>query len=379
MSATHIKFDGEIQPIHYVHPYFASFSPIIPRHFISTLTEKGAVVLDPFCGSGTTLIEAKLLGRNSVGIDVNPLACLITKVKTRVLSTAQRNICLSLSTDVKKQIDSVIGQSQLPTSKRTHASFDPEIPEFRNRDFWFQRHVLTELGIIRAHINACPDEACKDFLLVCLSAIIVRVSNQQHETRYRRISKNVPQGTAARLFVEKVSSAIQANSRYGRSATRSSCKVICSDLREHVPLEDDSVDLVVTSPPYLNAWDYHLYQKFRLFWLDLDYTDFRKREIGAHLRHSYMRNSLEVYMSDMKNCLVQISRVMRTDAYCCVVLGESYVRGKAIDVPVHLVTAARSIGLECVKTYDQPINGPHFSQPRSRSLKKERIILLHKL
>ena len=68
------------------HPYSSKYIPQIPNRLISTLSERNDIILDPFVGSGTTLVESKVLGRNAIGVDVNPLACLISRVKTTVLS-----------------------------------------------------------------------------------------------------------------------------------------------------------------------------------------------------------------------------------------------------------------------------------------------------
>ncbi len=74
---------------HGIHPYTAKLIPHIPRYFIEKYTEKNEVILDPFCGSGTTLLEARLLERNAIGIDINPLAILLSKVKTTPLDVEE--------------------------------------------------------------------------------------------------------------------------------------------------------------------------------------------------------------------------------------------------------------------------------------------------
>src|ERR671928_1719504 len=85
------RLDWELQKAntryytHGYHPYSAKYIPQIPNRLISNFTEKNDLVLDTFMGSGTTLVESKILGRNAIGIDVNPLACLISKVKTTAI------------------------------------------------------------------------------------------------------------------------------------------------------------------------------------------------------------------------------------------------------------------------------------------------------
>jgi hypothetical protein len=71
---------------HGYHPYSSKYIPQIPNRLISTFSERNDLILDPFLGSGTTLVESKVLSRNAVGVDINPLACLISRVKTTVIS-----------------------------------------------------------------------------------------------------------------------------------------------------------------------------------------------------------------------------------------------------------------------------------------------------
>src|ERR671925_928189 len=89
---------------HGYHPYSAKYIPQIPNRLISYFTEKNDLVLDTFMGSGTTLVESKVLGRNAIGIDVNPLACLVAKVKTTNIYKFELEKILKISISIKEDI-----------------------------------------------------------------------------------------------------------------------------------------------------------------------------------------------------------------------------------------------------------------------------------
>lgn len=359
------------------HPYFASFSPRIPNFFMNRFTSEGDTVLDPFCGSGTTLVEAKIANRNSIGIDVNPLACLISKVKTTPIPDNELDTCSTILTKIRSRINSLYGQSTLSSSEQI--LFKMEIPEFHNRDYWFKPHVLRELGVIKSGINTIEKRELRDFCLVALSGIIVRVSNQEHETRYRRVDKKVKPFDSYLYFEKKIHEMISYIKTFNRLASACDCKIYNDDLRFSRSTANEIADLIVTSPPYLNAWDYNLYQRFRFYWLGFDPNRLRDLEIGAHLKHSYMENAVQNYVADMELCLQQMHRMLKKNTYCCIVIGEAFVKGKRIDVGELITETAIDLGFEHQKTYTREVFGPHFSQQRSANNKVENVIVLHKV
>jgi site-specific DNA-methyltransferase (cytosine-N4-specific) len=360
--------------IHDIHPYFASFNPAIPRTFIEWFTGKGDVVLDPFCGSGTTLVEARLEGRPCIGIDVNPLACLISKVKTTPIPEAQLERTKDLLNGIIEDLHAIHGQSTLVGRPVPVIS---KIPDFLRRDFWFKPSVLRELGVIRAHIDNIKNKDLRDLCSVALSSIIVKVSNQAHESRYQRIDKKVGLYEPFSLFEAKLKAMVGRVREFALLAENSFTRIACQDLR-YCTVEDEIADLIVTSPPYLNAWDYNLYQKFRLHWLGFDHLSLRRAEIGAHLKHSYIDDPVGEYSNDLDLCLRQMFRMLRKEGICCIVIGESTIKGRHVDVGMLLESLASNSGFKTERKYKQAILGPHFSQSRSVTSKTETILVLKK-
>ena len=360
------------------HPYFASFSSEIPRFFLRRFTSEGDTVLDPFCGSGTTLLEAILSNRNAVGIDVNPLACLISKVRTTPIPKDELDYSSIILMKIRGEINRLYGQLTLTVDEPPEMQI--EIPDFLNRDYWFKPHVLKELGIIKSRIDSIEHRNLKDLFKVAFSSIIVKVSNQQHETRYKRVDKRINQFDTYLHFEKKVQEMVSSMRIVNKLNEMGNCRVYNQDLRLARLARDlnESVDLIVTSPPYLNAWDYHLYQRFRFYWLGFNPQKLRDEEIGAHLTHCYIENSVQRYSSDMTLCLMHIYRMLKKSAYCCMVIGDALVRGKRVDTGELITNIATKLGFEHRKTYNREIFGPHFSQKRSINKKIEHIIILRK-
>ena len=156
-----------------IHPYPAKFIGDIPRALLRALPlPENTVVFDPFVGSGTTLLEAQRHGVPSVGVDLNPIACLIARVKTAPTPTTLPEIA--------RKITLAASENRQPL--RWY------IP---NVDHWFKADVQTAVAALLQEINALRRSRPYDALRVALSSILVRVSKQDSDTRYAAIEKSV--------------------------------------------------------------------------------------------------------------------------------------------------------------------------------------------
>ena len=156
---------------HGMHAYPARMHAAIATHVIERLTKPGARVVDPFCGSGTVLVEAMTLGRRSAGVDLNPLAIRIAEVKTTRVDAVRRE-------RLAVTIEGLGERSEERVRTRTHTQA-PLTPEDAK---WYEGHTLKELAGLHAEIAALENEDDRRLLEMLFSAIVVKFSIQRAET-----------------------------------------------------------------------------------------------------------------------------------------------------------------------------------------------------
>ena len=177
---------------HNIHPYHSKYIPQIAGNLIRFMSKEGDLILDNFSGSGTTLIEAKLLNRNAIGVDINPLACLISKSKTMTIPEKElKTTTAKLIEEIRILINSTRTQKSLSNfNQKTEDSLkEYKIADFPYINGWFQPQVITELSIIKNHIGKLDNEDVRDFCLMVFSSIVREVSNAASEFGNLMISK----------------------------------------------------------------------------------------------------------------------------------------------------------------------------------------------
>lgn len=352
---------------HGLFPYPARFIPQIPRYFIKEYMHNHHSLLDPFCGSGTTLVESRLLGYDSYGIELNPLGKLLTQVKTTPVDTTV------LSASLK-------GLRPYLADK----SIEPVIPDFPNRDYWFPQSVQDRLGRLRAYIYTVRDEPVRRLLLVCLAGIVRRCSNADPRigkpVLTRRMKAALPkrQTDTDNLFfdrVKKVNERIVTLSNF-LEHDQAKATIIGDDARK-IALPDESVHLVVTSPPFVNAQEYFRVTKFEIWWAGLadvaQVHDLERRMIGVervtgeeasemHLLHRkglgridkairavYAKDPrrafvLYQYFSEIETVLKEVQRVLDKEGKFAITIGDNVIRKVPIDTHELLIDMAEAVG-----------------------------------
>ena len=363
-------------PGHNVHPYPAKFIPQIPAGLIARLSAPGETVLDPFGGSGTTALEAVRLGRRAISIDANPLSALIGRVKTAKLGDSTLTALHVHHAALVAQLNG----GDLDALTLT-ARYSASAPKITNREKWFADTAFAELSLVRSRINELSDGPTRDIALVALSRMVIKASFQDSETRYKSVPREVPSGETLKRYLREFSSVLASVARNEASTRYGISQFLCADIRSvgESLLEDGSADLVVTSPPYGNATDYHLYHRFRLLWLGFDPIALGHIEIGSHLKHQREASGFDSYLSDMETALATMHRALKPGRYAALVIGDSVYGGTTYDPAQALFERADQIGFDPCAIIDRPIHSVKRSFAHAgRRAKSEHILILRR-
>ena len=374
---------------HNFHSFPAKFPPQLPRKFINGLTLENDVVLDPMVGSGTTILEALLAHRQGIGFDIDPLALKIASVKVNALDV---NLVIKTGNEILEKARAAYRQNRDELLRILDCRWDIKTKEFI--DYWFAKETQIELLALIREIENILRPELREFFELVFSAVIITKSGgvslaldlahtRPHKARFI-VSKSGEiiideQKDGRPAFITKIlrSAFDEFDKRFRNNLDgliislpkTASARALFGNA-ESLPLSDDSVDLIITSPPYAsNAIDYMRAHKFSLVWMGFPIDDLgakRKLYIGAEattsiefeempsftqsvlneLTQTDRKKSIVVYRyySEMTRVLKEMYRVLKPGKAAVVVVGSSVIRG--IDMETHncLADIGRNMG-----------------------------------
>ena len=360
---------------HDLHPYPAKFVPQIPGHLIARLSLRGELVLDPFGGSGTTALEAVRLGRRALSTDANAVGTLIGKVKTC-------NIDRSAVTDLHSIRSALTTHLfDLPSKEKLCEEYGDYIPEIPNIEKWFPLTSRGELAMIRSRIVRMESEKAREIALLAMSRIVLGTSFQDSETRYSSKPRDIPQGETLKRFLVALDEIVRNVAKTQATLKYGVCGFVTADTHKlgNGVCEPNSVDLIVTSPPYGNANDYHLYHRFRLLWLGHNPRQLARIEIGSHLRHQKESSGFDSYMAEMKQCVTGMYRVLKPGRYAVFVVGDAIYKKVLYKGAESLNEVAHGLGFETVCIIERKIHSTKRSfVAAGRRATTEKLLVLRK-
>jgi DNA modification methylase len=394
---------------HGIHKFPAKFFPELPRYLIRKYSLVGSTVLDPMCGSGTVVLEALLNNRAAIGVDIDPIARLITKVKTTPLDPKR----------LRSAESKLIQQMQTLEASKDYV---PHVPEFHYRDQWFRPSVLRELAIIRDSIEALfshpSGEHCddfRDFFRAIMSSIIRDMSNaDSHCTRTvlrKKVVKSISPGETLLRFADVLSQQCDNMIRFSEECV----KLEFNDVRlleanaMDMNLHSDTIDLAITSPPYINAVDYPRTHQLEMYWLGfLDnspLSKIKRKYIGTETVYKREYDALQStgltaldsvlekiyeldrrrsyivfkFFDDMKKQLSETMRVLKPDGRYCLVIGNNVVRGHSINSHDFLAKiATEHVGFILEKMFFSHVIRHFIKIPRQERIAGEWVLVLRK-
>jgi DNA modification methylase len=386
--------EGSLYASHNYHSFPAKFPPQLPRLFIDGLTQPGDVILDPMMGSGTTVVEAILAERRAIGFDIDPLSVLLSRVKVTALDKME---VAQIGTQILERA-TMATQTPRQLEEQLESAWDTKTKEFVN--YWFAHETQVELLALVNEIQNVTHHGIRDFLQIVFSSIIITKSGGvslafdlahtrphlakiAYSTTGKLLlgSENLNSDSSRVKFLTKIlrSPLDEFKKRLERNlaslpsiSNRAFPPEVQYGDAQQIPLHDASVDLIVTSPPYIsNAIDYMRAHKFSLVWFGYPISELsraRQQYIGgesttdvafaylpsatqrlvAKIAEEDEKKSLAVhrYYSEMTRVLGEIYRVLKPGRVAVMVVGTSIVKGIDTEINACLSEIGQSVGFE---------------------------------
>ena len=371
---------------HLIHTYPAKLLSNIPYYFLMTedFCPHGGIVLDPFCGTGTVLLEAALSGRQAWGADANPLAVLISKVKTTYIS--KEILLRSLSTILNR------------------AERSREMPRMSSMiEGWFSDSTVTQLFRLQRSIEKIKNIKQKDFFLLCLSNLIRKVSyadptiavpvhlnpnrfaegSERRETATFRLETRKAVDVydkfegICRLNIERINSLKGVKKINMAEVVSNDARHLTKHLTDEEVIPDNTVDLILTSPPYAGAQKYIRASRLNLFWMgmtdaaeirnidgkNIGREDYHKKEYDKKyttsidaadrvLEELYCKGKKERacivgnYLNEMKVALDESYRALKPGGHMIIIIGNNTVCGLSFNTQDYLTSYLQSKGMQ---------------------------------
>jgi len=368
---------------HTIHPYSCRFIPAVPARLIATLSQPGDLVFDPFCGCGTTTLEAVVAGRRAAGTDANPIGLLASRVKTGPYDHAIEDALISVRQAVARQHDALLNDYSSLTLLGNHVPAPPKISH------WFSDQAILELSNLRAVVEAQPSGPARDILRLSFSRTIRPASHQAAENRHVAEPPPVPHapGHVTGLWLKSLDYIVErlriAAGKFDPGAAQH-CRADTQDLSHTAPESFSaggagSVDLIITSPPYGNVTDYYRDHRLRLFWLGHDPKSLRQLEFAGSAPRPKQSAAFEAYRDGLGRVMAQLHRVLRPGGHAALVMGDVLYNQIEHCGRTLIHDAARPVGFEPIGDLRHTLHPTRRSFPvAGRRATEEFIVILRK-
>lgn len=396
---------------HGYHKYPAKFIPPLAAKLIEEYTSPGDLVCDPFMGSGTTLVEAMIRGRRAAGVDINPISWVIAKAKTTPIQPDR----------LQKSLDNLFCNLPVDDNGVLISPLLGNVPRIEHErvDYWFTEPNRSELEVVLFLINQEPDEDIRIFLWCGFSNILKNCSRWLMRSSKPTVDPNkkipplIPTLRKHLTYMEKRNRLLYETMQ--KLETMPCVNVCLGDARD-LPALKNSIDLIVTSPPYVTSYEYadlHQLGNIVLGFTD-DLRELRKKFIGsiqAELSDELLLSEIAVntveklvqadssegrgalaYFQAMQQCIQEMYTKLRPGGRTCIVIGNTALR----KVPIPNAEIFAEMGLNIGFKFDRlikreipskilpqtrdPVTGKFASADKAKALAypEEYIVILRK-
>ena len=351
--------------IHRWYPYVEGFSALFVSNLLSECGVSSGTLFDPFGGCGTTAVVASLSGIESVITDVNPFMCFVTSAKTQ---RYQLSSLKQVKVHLKRKIESYTS-AQSPKHNLSTI--------FQDKNY-FTNDAICKIRFLKQCIARITNSSTRDFFKLALASILVKVSRLKRapDLKYKRDNEESPE--VFQTFLQKLEQ-MQQDVLELEGHYRESTSVICDSIitaSKLIPRYDNSFDIVITSPPYLNGTNYCRNTKLELWVLDYlespkDLRELREQNVTAGINSTHMGNATKsrfpkvqklvakisknpydrripvmvaAYFNEMESALANTHRFLKNNSYCLLVIGDSFFGDTHIPTDVILGNIAERIG-----------------------------------
>ena len=373
-------FRSTEQWTHGYHRYPAKFLPNVVRKIIEEHSPSNCrVIADLFAGCGTTLVEAKAHGISSIGTDINPVARLITKVKTTPIAPEV----------LQPAYDNLIARFD----EYNDADY-ANIQKHERLDHWFYPSEKAKIAFLFDKVSHLDvDVAIKEFYFVCISHILKNCSRWLQSSTKPQVDPNKTIPDPFVEFKRHCQKMIKNNGEYysflyNNGYLDTPCSILLRDARD-TGINSESVDMIITSPPYVTSYEYADIHQLTGYWMDFipDMHEFRKQFIGTSYsgnksfevsgseqaqeivnalaeKSKHIARDVAQYFNDMQEVAIEMARILVPNGHACIVIGNTKIKDVQIKSAEVFCELLENAGLTKEEVIKRSI--PHKLMPTLR-------------
>ena len=365
---------------HGYHKYPAKFIPHVASKLILEYTKEGDLVVDVFGGCGTTLIESKVFNRSSIAIDINPIAVLITEVKKTQINPMKLN-------------DGILKIREKISLYNTSLAINT--PKHERIDYWFKDEQKKKLSFLLNEINRVEDMEIRKFFYCGFSNILKNCSIWlQKSNKPMRDFNKIPSDPFI-VFLKHIKSMAKGNSDFYYLLQKKRCHtthyVYKKDARE-TGIKSNSVDLIITSPPYVTSYQYADLHQLTALWFKYtqNLNSFREEFIGRlskkenninldsqfaneihnlfiESKNKKMAEDVSLYFFEMCEVFKEMKRILKKGGHACIVIGDTKLKGVEIKNSHVFIEQCQKLGFKLDRVIKREIPSKNLPSVRDKA------------